>query len=56
VKLDRLASALGSPWTFVTTLAPGRECTPIWKTLAESEARQPRLVLTGDHLFDPTPD
>jgi hypothetical protein len=52
-KLDRLADALGSPWTFVATMAPSRDCAPIWAQLASDvSARRPRLVLTGDHLFE----
>jgi hypothetical protein len=52
-KLDRLSAALGSTWDFVATLAPGRECGQAWEELAlRTDASSPRLVLTGDQLFD----
>jgi hypothetical protein len=54
-KLDRIASALDAPWTFVATLSPSRECNPIWKEVAETDrGSRPRLVLTGDQLFEPS--
>lgn len=52
-KLERLADALRSPWTFTATIAPARDCAPIWKSTAEAlDQKRPCLVLTGDHLFD----
>jgi hypothetical protein len=52
-KLDRLADALGSPWTFVSTLSPSRDCDATWKQAGEGDGRtRPRLVLTGDQFFE----
>lgn len=51
-KLDRLSAALDSSWDFVATIAPGRECSQVWRDLAERDSSRPRLVLTGDQLFD----
>jgi hypothetical protein len=53
-KLDRLADALGSPWAFLATLAPSRDCDATWKqAAAEADGgSRPRLVLTADQLFE----
>lgn len=52
-KLDGLADALGSPWTFVATLSPSRDCDAIWKQAAEADGgTRPRLVLTADQLYE----
>jgi hypothetical protein len=54
-KLDGLADALGSPWTFVATLSPSRDCGAMWKQAATSDGgARPRLVLTADQLFEPS--
>jgi hypothetical protein len=44
-KLDRLADALGSRWSFLATLAPSRDCDAAWKHAAEADGgSRPRLV------------
>jgi hypothetical protein len=43
-KLDGLADALGSPWTFVATLSTSRDCHATWRLAAEADAgTRPRL-------------
>jgi len=50
-KLNAIADALDSPWSFIATPQWARECTEAWRTASEPEDR-PRFVLTGEHLFD----
>lgn len=48
-----MADALGSPWTFVATLSPSRDCDATWKQASEADGgTRPRLVLTADQLYE----
>jgi hypothetical protein len=57
-KHETLGARLGAPWSFLATLTPSRDCLPIWRQSIRTGRTQPRLVLTGDALFQlhPKPD
>lgn len=53
-KLDRVASLLASPWSFIATTDWASECPPIWHAFS-SRGEPARVALSGEQLLDSYP-
>jgi len=54
-KLDRLCESVQAPWSFVATAERSALCSELWRSARRRLPDPPRIVLTGEQLFDRIP-